>query len=387
MKMTGTVFLVFIFVWIQLSCSHCSVVLGSLLVAEKYDMPMIIQSPGIPGGSECVQDKWPVKIFELYLLKPFVSKCRKFIENKRAELNLPNLDYQGGFLGTEYSDRFPMFVPTSPSVYPKPHPSVEHVYLGGLRDEKLHPKLSPELELWIGKNGNDIVYISLGTHSTLENEELKTFVENLKSQSKLRFIWSLGLGLENKAKSLNIFDEKHDSVFLSNYLPQYTLLGHPSVKIYVSHCGLGSMVDQISRAIPGIFVPQFGDQFSNAAKLESLKTGITLKEFKFELLFEAIQMVTKNYESFKTNLVLLQNEFKQYENHEAINEFALKVASRKKLSIKTKLPYQVNCPRVAMFWNLIKVVFTILGTCLLYLICKLLWRCCKKRAKTQKKNK
>ncbi|XP_063720314.1 UDP-glucuronosyltransferase 2A2-like [Symsagittifera roscoffensis] len=338
-----------------------SAVMGSLLVGEKYNMPTIHQSPGLPGGVECIQDKWPVTLFELYLLKPFGKKCWNFIQEKRTQLNLPDMDYQGGFIGTEYSDRFPMFLPTSPSIYPKPHHTTEHIYLGGLRDEQLHPKLSPELESWIKKNDKNIIYISLGTHSTLETEELRAFVDSLKSEAKYRFIWSLGLGLENKAKK------------------------NPKVKVYVSHCGLGSMVDQVSRAIPGVFVPQFSDQFSNAAKLESLETGIILKDFKYEHLMEAIDKVFGNYALYKKHLERLQKEFKQYENYEAINEFALKIASRKKLTVKYNLPYQVHCPRVATFWMALKVALPVVGFVTLCLAYKLFCLCCKKSKYSEKK--
>ena len=355
----------------DLLIADSSATLATLVAAERFNIPTIIQSPGLPGGTDCIQDKWPITMFELFLMKPFGKKCWSYINDKRAELKLPELDFQGEFMLTEYSDRFPMVIPMSPSFYPKPHPNVDHIYLGGLRNVENLPELSPELIAWMDRNDKQIVYISLGTHSVLDETELKDFVDNLKSQSKYRFIWSLGIGLENMAKSLGIFSEDNDMVYLSDFLPQYTLLGHPKVKLYVSHCGLGSMVDLIARKIPGVFVPQFSDQFSNAAKLESLSLGVSLKEFKYDQLIEAIEKVFANYKMHKSNLERLQKEFEEYENYDKINEFANKIAARKQISVQYDLPYEVNCSRFHAGWKVVQGLVVILGLLSLIIVSKI----------------
>ena len=359
-----------------------SAFLATLIVAEKFDIPVVALSPGVPGGVGCIQDKWPVRMHELFILKPFFVKYWSWFAEKRSENNLPDIDYQGQFITTEYSDRFPMIIPTSPSLYPKPHPGIEHIYIGGLRNEHNLPKISHDLLTWIDKSDLDIIYISLGTHTSFEAEEITDLVAKIKAQNRFRFIWPLGIGLQKVAESAGLLDEKSDLIYLSDYLPQYAILGHPRVKVFVSHCGLGAMVDLVARKIPGVLMPQYSDQFSNAAKLEDLGAGVQLNSLKFELLIEAIEKVIKNYNVHRQNLDSLHSEFSEYENEEAIDNFVAKIASRKKLTMLYELPYQVNCPRYHYGWKI--AVVSALLLCLfitwsVFKFTKLVWKKVQKR--------
>ena len=320
-------------------------------------------------------------MYELFLFKPFARKCWQWLKEKRDSLKLPELEYQGEFLTTEYTDRFPMMIPTSPKIYPKPHEKVEHLYIGGLRKEESYAELDPEIENWISKNDLDVVYMSLGTHAKLDEDSLNEIVTKLKAQKKYRFIWSLDLGLEKIAEKSGVLSETTDNLYLTGYLSQFILLGNSKVKVFVSHCGLGSIVDLVSRKIPGVFLPQFSEQFANAAKLDSLSVGVTLKELKIEKLLQAIDRVIGNYSVHQKSLNKLANQFSSYENHEKIIEFVDKIASRKHVSMWQKLPYHVHCSRIHVGWQALKVAIILIALIMLWLVWEILCcLCCRKRS-------
>lgn len=64
-------------------------------------------------------------------------------------------------------------------------------------------------------------------------------------------------------------DGKPDNVFISKWLPQDDVLAHSNIKLFISHCGLGGIVEAQYHAVPIVGIPLFGDQAGNAVKIES----------------------------------------------------------------------------------------------------------------------
>ena len=294
----------------------------------------------------------PVPLSDILSFKLIFGNCWKWVDDHRSKNKLPELDYHGHFFPNEYVDRFPMIIPTSPSIYGHPHPSSEYVFIGGLRNESNFQKVDKQMEIWINASELDIVYISLGTHALVDAKILMNLYEKISSQNDYRVIWSLSIGLQKVATDLNIFSKTNEKIIFRDYLPQYTILGNPKVKVYVTHCGLGSLVDLIKRKIPSIFVPQFGDQFTMAIILDKLQLGVYEQKFTFETINSAIAKLFENYEFYCKNLKKIEQEFAQYENEEDIHSFVSKVANRKKVTMKTRLEYQVNSPRVHLIWKI-----------------------------------
>ena len=73
----------------------------------------------------------------------------------------------------------------------------------------------------------------MGTHTQLEKLTVLDFVQQVKYQTKYRYIWALSVGMQSLVQDLGF--ESDDTPYLSKYLPQYTLLGHPKVKVLVTH--------------------------------------------------------------------------------------------------------------------------------------------------------
>lgn len=71
--------------------------------------------------------------------------------------------------------------------------------------------------------------------------------------------------------------EKPDNVLIGNWLPQNDILASPRVKVFVSHCGLGSVVESKYHGVPIVAMPIFADQMSNAASVEKEGWGVRVE--------------------------------------------------------------------------------------------------------------
>ena len=53
-------------------------------------------------------------------------------------------------------------------------------------------------------------------------------------------------------------------------------MAHPAVKAGITHCGFGGTVEYISKGVPAILWPHFGDQNLNAKLVNEAGAGVIL---------------------------------------------------------------------------------------------------------------
>ena len=69
--------------------------------------------------------------------------------------------------------------------------------------------------------------------------------------------------------------DKPDNVMLSKWLPQQEILGHPNLKVFITHAGQSSFQETLCHQKPVVAIPISGDQPNNAAEVERLGFGIS----------------------------------------------------------------------------------------------------------------
>lgn len=59
-------------------------------------------------------------------------------------------------------------------------------------------------------------------------------------------------------------DGRPSNVMISKWLPQDDVLSHPNLKVFISHCGLGSVAEAKYHGVPVVAMPIGIDQLTNA---------------------------------------------------------------------------------------------------------------------------
>ncbi|CRK94936.1 CLUMA_CG008427, isoform A [Clunio marinus] len=143
---------------------------------------------------------------------------------------------------------------------------------------QVKPKPSPlpnDLRNFLDGAKDGAILFSLGSNAKstyLPKNVLQTLLK-VFSQLKQRVV------MKWESESL---DGKPDNVFISKWLPQDDVLAHPNTKIFISHCGLGGVIEAKYHGVPIIGLSLFGDQHANADNIVKDGWGIKLDISNFQ---------------------------------------------------------------------------------------------------------
>ncbi|KAL5556083.1 hypothetical protein UlMin_038319 [Ulmus minor] len=120
---------------------------------------------------------------------------------------------------------------------------------------------------WLDKREpNSVVYVNYGSITTMTDQHFKEFAWGL-ARSKHSFLWivrpDVVEGADSVALPEEFFDEIKDRGFLASWCPQQQVLEHPSVCVFLTHCGWNSIMETICAGVPVICWPFFADQQTN----------------------------------------------------------------------------------------------------------------------------
>ncbi|KAL0486451.1 UDP-glycosyltransferase [Acrasis kona] len=116
------------------------------------------------------------------------------------------------------------------------------------------------------------VFVSVGSHADLSVEQAVLIASTL---SDLRVPFVI-LKRENKEQLVEAL-EKSNSLscgYITEWAPQLQILSHPSIKLFISHAGFGSMIEGIFAGVPFITAENAADQFLDSKIL--LQLGASL---------------------------------------------------------------------------------------------------------------
>ena len=139
-----------------------------------------------------------------------------------------------------------------------------------------------------------VVYISMGTKYELHEGTCTQLVSHLKQLSRalgIRFLWSLRA---SQQETLSAFlPEQGESMRIEFFTPQPEVLQHPSVRVFLSHCGWGGVTDSVNAGVPVLGYPGMQDQFINARMLAEAGAGIIIAD-DFSNLVESVELMLKD---------------------------------------------------------------------------------------------
>ncbi|KAJ3704836.1 hypothetical protein LUZ61_008541 [Rhynchospora tenuis] len=193
-------------------------------------------------------------------------------------------------LDSYFQDKFSNYFPVGP------------FYL--LNSSKNEPPTDPYSCLsWLDQHDQaTVAYVSLGTIAFIHPSELAALAKGLEASDVL-FLWSLKEEVQNLLPSgfIDRMNETGKGKIVS-WTPQTSVLKHPAVGGFVSHCGWNSVLESIVGGVPLVCRPFFADQVINARSVSFVwKFGVVLDErcFTEKGVVKAFDVVFKTNEGKK----------------------------------------------------------------------------------------
>ncbi|KAJ4782304.1 Glycosyltransferase [Rhynchospora pubera] len=155
-------------------------------------------------------------------------------------------------------------------------------YSKSLRGNKLGVEKQERVFNWLDSHKpKSVLYISFGTITRQNGLQLMELGSGLETANK-PFIWVVKeaeITPEVDRWLSEDFEKKvqQKGLICRGWVPQLSILSHPSVGGFMTHCGWNSILESISLGVPMITWPQFGDQFTNEKLVvDVLELGVSL---------------------------------------------------------------------------------------------------------------
>ncbi|KAI3843593.1 hypothetical protein MKW92_020962 [Papaver armeniacum] len=138
---------------------------------------------------------------------------------------------------------------------------------------------------------NSVVYVSFGSMARFQNTQLIEIASALETCGH-PFIWVVREPKEegkNQGWLLGELEKKMNEkgIIIRDWAPQVTILAHPAIGGFVTHCGWNSVLESVAEGVPMITWPLFAEQFYNEKLvIEVLKIGVRVGIDEWEHLME-----------------------------------------------------------------------------------------------------
>ncbi|RZC48471.1 hypothetical protein C5167_016892 [Papaver somniferum] len=114
---------------------------------------------------------------------------------------------------------------------------------------------------------NSVVYVSFGSMARFQKTQLVEIASALETCGH-PFIWVVREPKEegkNQGWLLGEFEKRMNKkgMIIRDWAPQVTILAHPAIGGFVTHCGWNSVLESVAEGVPMITWPLFAEQFYN----------------------------------------------------------------------------------------------------------------------------
>ncbi|XP_036266711.1 UDP-glucuronosyltransferase 3A2 isoform X1 [Pipistrellus kuhlii] len=145
------------------------------------------------------------------------------------------------------------------------------VYVGGLMAKPVEP-IPQDLEDFIAQFGEaGFVLVALGTIVDVAgSRQALEQMHRAFAQLPQGVIWKCSPSLWPEDIPLAA------NVKLMHWLPQSDLLAHPSIRLFVTHGGMNSVMESIQHGVPMVGIPLLVDQPGNFIRVEAKHLGVSI---------------------------------------------------------------------------------------------------------------
>ncbi|KAK7306714.1 hypothetical protein VNO77_44669 [Canavalia gladiata] len=128
---------------------------------------------------------------------------------------------------------------------------------------------------------SSVIYVNYGSITVMSEHHMKEFAWGL-ANSNLPFLWikrpDLVIG-ESTSLPQEFLDEVKDRAYITSWCPQNQVLAHPSIGVFLTHCGWNSTLEGLCEGVPMIGWPFFAEQQTNCRYIcTSWGIGMDIKD-------------------------------------------------------------------------------------------------------------
>lgn len=117
-----------------------------------------------------------------------------------------------------------------------------------------------ECMAWLdGKAARSVVYFSIGSHSAMDNAQLKEIATGL-ARCGSPYLWVLRPEMAAEV-------EVGDDGLVVPWCAQEAVLNHPAVGLFVTHCGWNSILESVVAGVPVLGCPVVAEQTTNCRQV------------------------------------------------------------------------------------------------------------------------
>jgi hypothetical protein len=296
----------------------------------------------------------------------------------------------------------PSFVPLS---YPHPY----RKYLGGFINDIVDKHDENDLTRWIqSRTSNSLVYGAFGSSSLISYDRMFNLIHGLimflhETNDSCLLLAFRTVNYDTYMNVVKNIDSKHYGHILNDqqrlriengFVPQKWILRQASIRVFISHCGMGSALESIYFKRPILCMPFNMEQFANAILIRNLHIGTSLfvppslwqslkTPYDFVHYTFSTQLVTTNMLALWTNATytheatLISLEMKHAGGiQRAVKEIEYFV--RLGGNLDRSIPFQNTLPFYQRYMlDLLSVFIVLPGFAMIYLV-KI---CCKRKQK------
>lgn len=192
-----------------------------------------------------------------------------------------------------------LFINSNPLIQYKEPMMPNVIPVGGMQIQAPKP-LPDDLNKIVTKAKNGFILFSLGSNArsdSLGPDRIRCVMTAMKAFPQYQFLWKF----ESDESKLPM--PVPDNVFIRAWMPQNDLLGHPNIKLFMTHSGLLSTQEAIWNGVPIIGFPLFADQFRNInyCSLIGVARRLSIQHCNAQELINTIREVTSN-SSYSKNM-------------------------------------------------------------------------------------
>ena len=152
---------------------------------------------------------------------------------------------------------------------------------------------SPDVEAFLEQHQR-VLYVAFGTHIVTPGLRMRRLIDGIDAAMDAGLLDGVVWAMKNVKANIEettttdprldyktILANRNPHWLIQGWVPQRAVLAHPSVCLFLSHCGASSTAETVFHGVPVLAMPGYGDQLGHSMRLEAAGAGLRLDKHRF----------------------------------------------------------------------------------------------------------